>query len=375
VQDSGRSSPGLRVALVHDWLTGMRGGEKVLAELCELFPDATVHTLVRREQSVSKAIESHPIRTSLIQRLPFARTHYRYYLPLFPLAARLLSIEKPVDLVISSSHAAAKAIVPPPGALHICYCHAPMRYIWDDRGDYFKFGASRHARRLALAPFKGWLRRWDRRTAERVDMFVANSAHVRDRIRAIYGRDATVVHPPVDTEYFTPANGRRDGSGLVVSALVPYKRVDLAVHAFSTTNRVLRVVGTGTERSALERIAGPSVEFLASVSDERLRELYRTSGMLVFPGLEDFGIVPVEAQACGLPVVAFGEGGASETVLDGVTGVFFGEQSVSSLLEAIARRDELLFEPGDLRAHAERFGKARFRRQILDIVADVWDKR
>jgi glycosyltransferase involved in cell wall biosynthesis len=349
----------------------MRGGEKVLAELCAMFPEATVYTLVRREHTVSEVIETHPVRTSIIQKMPFAGTHYRYYLPLFPLAARLLTIDRPVDLVISSSHAAAKAIVPPPGAIHICYCHSPMRYIWDDRGDYFKFGVTRHVRRLALAPFKSWLRRWDQRTAARVDAFVANSSYVRDRIREIYGRDAAVIYPPVDTEYFTVADGPRDGSALVVSALVPYKRVDLAIRAFTETNRALRVVGSGTERRALERLAGSSIEFLGSVSNVRLRELYRSAGMLIFPGREDFGIVPVEAQACGLPVVAFGEGGARETVRDGETGVFFTEQSVPSLLDAIARRGEQTFETTALRANAERFGAPRFRDEFFALVSDV----
>jgi glycosyltransferase involved in cell wall biosynthesis len=359
------------VVLVHDWLAGMRGGEKVLAELCALFPEAPVYTLVRREGSVAAAIEAHPIRTSFLQRLPFARSHYRYYLPLFPLAARALRIEDPADVVVSSSHAAAKAVVPPPGALHVCYCHSPMRYVWDERGDYFKFGGSRHARRLGLAPFGAWLRRWDRRASERVDLFVANSEYVKGRVRAAYGRHAVVVYPPVDTEFFTPASAERDDSGLVVSALVPYKRVDLAVRAFSRAGRRLRVVGTGTERRALERAAGPTVEFLGAVTDVRLRELYRTAGALVFPGREDFGIVPVEAQACGLPVVALGEGGALETVRDGATGVHFFEQSEDALLDALARLDATELDPAALRANAERFGAERFRRDMLDVVESV----
>jgi glycosyltransferase involved in cell wall biosynthesis len=349
----------------------MRGGEKVLAELCALFPDAPVYTLVHREGSVSEALEARHVRTSLLQTLPLARTHYRYYLPLFPLAARLLRIEPPVDLVLSSSHAAAKAVRPPPGALHICYCHAPMRYVWDDRGDYFKFGPARHARRLALAPLRGWLRQWDIRSARRVDAFVANSAYVRGRIRDAYGVDARVVHPPVDTDFFTPGGETRDDSGLVVSALVPYKRVDLAVRAFTALKRRLRVVGTGPERRALERIAGPTIEFLGAVTDTELRSHYRSAGVLVFAGREDFGIVPVEAQACGLPVVAFGEGGALETVVDGKTGVLFDRQTESALIGALERTSVVPFDRATLRSNAERFGAARFRAEVLDVVREV----
>lgn len=368
----------MRVALVHDWLTGMRGGEKVLAELCAMFPDAPVYTLVHREGTTPRISEGRRVVTSAIQRAPFGRTHHRYYLPLFPLAVRGLKIAGPVDVVISSSHAVAKAVGVPASARHVCYCHSPMRYIWDERGDYFSFGRSRYLRRLALAPWRGMLRRWDRATAANVDTFVANSEYVRGRIREIYDRDAVVVHPPVDTDFFTPGDSERDDAALVVSALVPYKRVDLAVRAFSRAGRRLRVVGSGTERRALERIAGPSVEFLGAVLDERLRELYRTSRMLVFPGREDFGMVPVEAQACGLPVVALAEGGALETVVDGETGVLFAEQTVDGLLAAVERADSLAFDSDALRRNAERFSRSRFRHQfqkVLEIRVDSRDPR
>jgi glycosyltransferase involved in cell wall biosynthesis len=363
----------MRVALVHDWLTGMRGGEKVLAELCALFPRADVYTLVHREGATPPIEDGRRVVTSALQRMPFGRTHHRYYLPLFPLAARSLRVEGPLDLVISSSHAAAKAVRVPPGARHVCYCHSPMRYVWDERGDYFSFGRARLARRAALAPWRAALRRWDRRTAEGVDLFVANSEHVRARILAAYGRDAVVVHPPVDTDFFTPpdAGAARDDAALVVSALVPYKRVDLAVRAFSGSGRRLLVAGGGTERRALERVAGPGVELLGRVSDERLRELYRASRVLVFPGREDFGIVPVEAQACGLPVVAFGEGGALETVVDGRTGVLFREQTAAALLDAVARAEATVFDPEALRASALRFSRERFRREILAVLNEA----
>lgn len=358
----------MRVALTHDWLTGMRGGEKVLAELCAIFPEATVYTLVHREGATPAISEGRRVVASPLQRLPMARTHHRYYLPLFPLAARGIRIEGPVDLVVSSSHAAAKAVRIPAGARHVCYCHSPMRYVWDERGDYFSFGRARHIRRAAIAPWREMLRRWDRATAENVDLFVANSEHVRSRIAAVYGRDAVVVHPPVDTDFYTPSDDARGDAALVVSALVPYKRVDLAVRAFTSAGRRLVVAGAGTERRSLERIAGPTVEFLGPVSDERLRALYRTSRVLLFPGREDFGIVPVEAQACGLPVVALGEGGALETVVDGRTGVLFHEQTVDALVDAVARAEATRFEPEELRTNALRFSRERFRREFLNAI-------
>jgi glycosyltransferase involved in cell wall biosynthesis len=360
----------MRVALVHDWLTGMRGGEKVLAELCALYPGAPVYTLVRRPGATPPIEDGRAIVTSFLQRMPFGSSRYRYFLPLFPAAARMLRVEGPLDVMISSSHAAAKAVRAPAGARHICYCHSPMRYLWDDRGEYFAFGRSRLARRAALTPLRASLRRWDRAAVARVDLFVANSAYVRERIRELYDRDAAVVYPPVDTEFFTPGDGAREETALVVSALVPYKRVDLAVRAFTRARRRLQVVGTGTERRALERVAGPTVELLGPVDDVRLRELYRSSSMLVFPGREDFGIVPVEAQACGLPVVAFGEGGALETVVEGVTGVFFAEQTEAALLDAVERAERARFDPRALVANAARFSRERFRREFEAVVAE-----
>jgi glycosyltransferase involved in cell wall biosynthesis len=349
----------------------MRGGERVLAELCALFPDAPVYTLVYREGSVPAIAEGRRVVASALQRMPLARTHYRYYLPLFPAAARAVRIDGPLDLVISSSHAAAKAVRVPPGARHLCYCHTPMRYIWGERGDYFSYGAARFVRRAALAPWLAGLRAWDRASAARVDAFVANSENVRERIHEVYGRDARVVYPPVSVDFFTPSGEARSDSALVVSALVPYKRVDLAVRAFARSGRLLRVVGTGTERRALERAAGPSVEFLGVVSDERLRELYRESRMLLFPGADDFGMVPVEAQSCGLPVVAYAKGGALETVVDGETGVLFEEHTPEAVAEAAERCERTAFDAAVLRANAERFSRDRFRREMLAAVDDV----
>ena len=365
----------MRVALVHDWLTGMRGGEHVLAELCGMFPDATVYTLVHAPGAVPPIESAHAIVPSLLDRLPFGRSHYRLYLPAFPALARTLAIDPTVDLVISSSHAAAMSVRAPDGAVHVCYCHSPMRYIWGDADDYFAFGPFRTVRSAALRAVRPYLRRWDLRSSERVDRFLANSEFVAERIRHIYGRDATVVYPPVDTDFYTPAAGERSAEALVVSALVPHKRVDLAVRAYSERGWPLAIVGEGIERRALERIAGPTCRFLGRISRERLRELYRTADLLVVPGREDFGIAIVEAQACGLPVVALAEGGACETVVQDATGQLFHERSTDAVTAAVVRARSASYAPAVIRSNAERFAAHRFRAHVRDVVAEAMAAR
>jgi lipopolysaccharide/colanic/teichoic acid biosynthesis glycosyltransferase/glycosyltransferase involved in cell wall biosynthesis len=363
----------MRVALVHDWLTGMRGGERVLAELCRLFPGATLFTLLHRRGSVDPLIEARPIRTSFLGALPSIERHYRYWLPLYPLAAWSLDLEG-FDLVLSSSHAAAKAVRTPAGSLHVCYCHTPMRYIWDAQPDYFGYGDRLGARRTALRLATGPLRAWDRRSAGRVDHFIANSEHVRRRIAACYGRAAEVIYPPVATDFFTPVPGAPPEPAdfyLVVSALVPAKRLDLAIDAFGHSGRPLVVAGSGPDAAALRRRARPNVRFLGFVPDEELRRLYRSCRALVLPGREDFGITAVEAQACGRPVIAHAAGGALESVLDGETGILFEGQTTADLEAAVARLESTRFDPALLRAHAERFGAARFRAEIEAAIGRV----
>lgn len=357
----------MRVALVHDWLTGMRGGEKVLEAIIELFPDATLYTLVHVPGATSARIESVPIRTAFTQRLPGVFRHYRWYLPLFPLAVESFRFEG-FDLVLSSSHCAAKGARPPDGVPHICYCHTPMRYVWDRFEDYFGNGPSA---RLLYGPMAHLLRRWDRRSSKRVDHFVANSAYVAERIRRYYGRDVgAVIPPPVDTDFFTPAKGgESDGDYfLVVSALVPYKRVDLVLEAFRNRPEPLVVAGSGPSRAMLERLAGPNVRFRGFVADDELRELYRGCRAVLLPGVEDFGIVPLEAQACGKPVVALGEGGAVETVLDGETGVLFPDTSVGALSDAIDKVSSLRLNKSFVRDWACRFSRDRFKGQLLAFI-------
>jgi len=367
-----------RVALVHDWLTGMRGGERCLEVFCELFPDAPLYTLLHVPGSVSAPIERRRIVTSFVQRLPRAASQYRRYLPLFPAAVGGFDLSG-YDLVISLSHCVAKAVRRPPGALHLSYCFSPMRYLWDLYDDYFGARAGLLVRSL-MPPVAAALRAWDRRT-DGVDAFVAISHHIADRIRRVYGRSADVIHPPVDVARFSPA-ARVEDFYLVVSALVPYKRVDLAVAAATRLGRRLLVVGTGPEARRLAAAAGPTVEFLGGRSDAEVAQLYARCRAVLFPAVEDFGIVPLEAAAAGRPTLALAQGGALETMvgLDAgapPTAVFFREPTVDALAGAIATFEAAAhrFEPKALRAHAAQFDRPRFAQRIRDWVDDRWAAR
>jgi glycosyltransferase involved in cell wall biosynthesis len=364
---------GLRLALVHDWLTGMRGGEKCLEVLCQAFPDATLHTLIHRRGSVSPAIEALAIRTSPLQRVPGVFRHYRRLLPLMPLAARSW---KPgaVDLVVSLSHCAAKAVRVPSGVPHVCYCFTPMRYAWQGRDAYLDGWADRPLRRALANQMLDRLRRWDRTTASRVTHFVAISETVRSRIAEYYGRESRVIPPPVDTSFYTPQAAvlPREDFYLCVGALVPYKRVEHAVTACSLSGRKLVVIGEGPQRSHLQRVAGPLVQFLGWQPDTVIRDHYRRCRALLFPGEEDFGIVPVEALACGAPVIALGQGGAAETV-DAAVGRTYDAPNAEALLEAIEEW-EAAGCPADSRVarqRAEAYALPAFRDRLLGYLAEV----
>jgi glycosyltransferase involved in cell wall biosynthesis len=365
------------VALVHDWLTGMRGGERCLEVFCELFPDAPLFTLLHVPGSVSPTIENRRIVTSFIQRLPAAASQYRRYLPVFPAAVRRFDL-RGHDLVLSLSHCAAKAVRTPPGALHLSYCFTPMRYVWDLYDDYFGARAGL-ATRWLMPPVAAGLRRWDRRT-DGVHEFVAISRHIADRIRRVYGRAADVIHPPVDVERFRVADAI-DDYYLVVSALAPYKRVDLAIGAANRLGRRLLIVGTGPEEARLRALAGPTVEFLGWRHDRDVAALYARCRALLFPAVEDFGITPLEAAAAGRPTVALARGGALETMVglgadEPPTAVFFREQTAEALVEAIRTFEaaEPLFEPKALRSRAELFDRPVFRQRLLAYVEARWQE-
>lgn len=353
----------MKTAVIHDWLTGMRGGEKVLESVLGLLPDADLFTLVYDPASVSETIRSRRIITSWLDRLPGARRHYRYLLPLFPQAVESFDLRS-YDLVVSISHAVAKG-VNPRGARHICYCETPIRYVWDFTGDYFRVGRGGWWKRLALESQRGRLRAWDIRSSSRVTEFLANSQHVAERIEKCYGRTARVIYPPVDTDFFTPTpNPKPPSPFLVVSALEPYKRVDLAIAAFARLGFPLLIAGRGTLEHELRAMAPANVKFLGWVSNDELRHLYRSCRALIFPGQEDFGIVPVEAQACGRPVVAYGKGGALETVLDGRTGVFFSDPTAEGLADAVNRLGSCEFDPAVARRNSLRFSRDRFETEM-----------
>jgi glycosyltransferase involved in cell wall biosynthesis len=365
----------MRVAIVHDWLITTRGGEKCLESFCTLFPSADLYTLVYAPDRVSSLIKSMKICVSRLNDVPSIERIYRYCLPLFPRVIESFDL-RDYDLILSSSHCVAKGVFPH-RALHISYVHAPMRYVWDMHDVYFGRDASMVAR-VGMSACRRYLQRWDVAASQRVDCFLANSRNVAAKIQKLYGRQATVIHPPVDLERFYLSTGP-EPYYLIVSALVPYKRIDIAIRAFNEMRLPLKIVGEGPLRSRLERSAGPNIEFLGWVDDARLAGLYGSCQALVFPGEEDFGIVPLEAQACGRPVIAYGKGGVLETVIPlkasaendaAPNGVFFLEQTAEDLIKALElyQKMQSLFEPGKIREHAAQFSAQRFREQVHEYV-------
>ncbi len=352
-----------RIALAHDWLVGLRGGELVLDRLARLYGPTDVYTLVRDGRPITDAIASCRVLTSPLQRFPGAAGRWRrQYLPLMPWAVGRLRVAA-CDLLISTSSAVMKSIRPPPGTPHLCYCHSPARYIWSQR-DAYASGSGGRLRSMGLRAVGRAFQRWDRASADRVTRFLANSSHTAGAIRRCYGREAHVVHPPVRTEFF--ARDERVGRErwlLVVAALEPYKRTDLVIEAANRTGTHVKIAGDGTQLRALRAAAGPTVEMLGRVDDPTLRDLYRRARALLFVQVEDFGLTAVEAQATGCPVVALAAGGALETVTPS-TGVLFSEQDAESLIEAVAALDRMSIDPAACRRNAERFSPETFDRKI-----------
>jgi len=367
-----RSLDSLRVALVHDWLTGMRGGEKCLEVLCEMFPKAPIYTLVHWKGSLSPTIESHPIHESWIAKLPLGRSRYRWHIASYPKAIESFDLSG-YDLVVSISHCAAKGVITRADTLHVCYCNSPVRYFWDLASEYFAPHRSGWLVRRVGSAIAYWFRLWDRVSADRVDLFIGNSFNIRDRIRKHYRRPALVVYPPVDTEFFTPGSEptAEDAPFLTVSALVPYKGVDLTIRAANRLGAKLRVIGSGPDLKRLRSLAGPTVRFEEWVSMEALREAYRGCRALVQAHEEDFGIAPLEALACGRPAVALAKGGALETVTPD-TGILYREPTEEALAEAMREVTRRRFDPVVLRRQALTFGRERYRTEMTALLETAY---
>lgn len=380
-----RTLPHLRVAIIHYWLTGMRGREKVVEALCRIFPQADIYTHVVRPEALSETITSHPIHTTFIQKLPGSVRHYQKYLPLMPLALEQLDL-RGYDLVISSESGPAKGVITRADTPHICYCHSPMRYLWDFYQDYLESAGA--VTRLLMRPLFHRLRLWDYASAQRVDHVIANSRTVARRVKRWWGKEAAVIHPPVDISRFSsphmaglqsvPGTPEPGSYYLCLSELVSYKRVDLAVEACTRTGRRLVVAGDGPERKRLKSIAGPTVSFVGRVDNAALPALYAGCKAFLFPGEEDFGITPLEAMAAGRPVIAYGRGGVLDSVADGETGIFFERQTADALTEALDAYEastEQTWVHDKLKRHAESFSEEIFRKKMIAFIADVLENK
>jgi len=355
----------LRVAIAHEWLTTLGGSERVVETLLEEYPGAPVYTTFLSDRNLPESVFRWDIRTSFVQNLPFLHRISQKYIPLFPLAFESFDFTG-YDVVITSSSACSKGVLTGPETLNICYCYTPLRYAWQPHLDK-RLGDANPVMKACNDLVVHYLRLWDRLASDRVDHFIAISEHVAARIAKFYRREATVIYPPVDVERFPVVKCPREYF-LVVSRLVPYKRVELAVRAFTRLGLPLKVVGDGPERERLEEIAGPTVEFLGFVPENDLPRLISGCLALVFPGEEDFGIVPVEAMAAGRPVIGLARGGLLESAIDGKTAVMFPEATVESLIDAVARFRPRDFNPAKLSKHAARFSKERFRKEFSQFV-------
>ncbi len=356
-----------RVAIIHYWLVTMRGGERVLERLLELFPQADIFTHVYDPAAMSATIRARTVRTSFIQKLPGAKKHYQSYLPLMPMALEQLDL-RGYDLVISSESGPAKGVIPAPNALHLCYVHSPMRYLWDHYHNYREEAG--WLKRAVMPMLCHGLRQWDTSSAARIDRVLANSSFIRERVAKAWRREAEVVHPPVDPALFTPSSEIEPGY-LWVGQLVPYKRADLAINAFNALGLPLTVVGDGPQAAMLRKRAGPAIRMIPRLSFDELRRAYARCRALVFTAEEDFGIVPVEVMASGRPVVAYGRGGALDSVVEGRTGLFFGEQTTDALIAAIQQLERWLpqFDPAEAAARARDFAPERFDAGVLEALA------
>lgn len=359
----------MRVALIHDWLNGMRGGERCLEALCEAYPEAHLYSLFHEKGKLSPVLEAMPIHTSFVQKLPLVFKKYRHYLPLFPVAIEQFDL-RAYDLVVSLNHCVANGVITRPQTCHIGYTFTPMRYAWDLYPEYFGGGRLRGSARYLIPAFMNYLRMWDVTASKRVDYFVAISQHVQKRIEKHYRRSAEVIYPPVDTEFYTPAPEIPPGEFfLMVSAFAPYKKIEIAIEAFNRLNLPLKIIGQGQDEKQLRTLATPRIEFLGALSDEEVRDHYRLCRALIFPGEEDFGIVPLEAQACGKPVIAYAKGGILETTRERETALWFFEQTPAALIAAVQAFETHAFTAPTIRDHACHFAKKRFQQAMQAYIA------
>ncbi|NOU92954.1 glycosyltransferase [Paenibacillus sp. LMG 31456] len=362
----------MKVALVHDYLNQYGGAERVLECFMDMFPEAPVYTLISDLSKMPERFRHTDIKNSFVQKIPSSNKHYKKMLGLFPLAVEQFDLRE-YDLVLSSSSAFAKGIITNPSQLHICYCHTPMRYVWDLYHQYMD-EIKNPIFKKALPFILHRIRNWDQLSSQRVDHFISNSHNVSRRIKKYYNRESTVIHPPVSIDRFHPSNANEDYF-LIVSRLIPYKRIDLVIEVFNKLKLPLVIIGDGYDRDRLKKMAGPTVKMLGYQSDEIISEYYAKCKAFILAGEEDFGITPLEAQANGKPVIAFGKGGAKETVIDGQTGLFFSEHSVTSLTEALVRFNNSTFDSQTIKEHANRFNETRFKQEMLDFINAAINKK
>jgi len=364
----------MKKALIHDWFSVYAGAEKCIESFTNIWDDFEVYSLIDflNEKDRELILKGKSVETSFIQKMPKAQTKYRNYLPLFPLAVEQFDLSK-YDVILSSSHAVAKGVLTHSNQLHISYVHTPIRYAWDLYHQYLKESGLDKGFKGALAKyFLHKIRMWDLSTVNRVDHYIANSHYIARRIKKVYGKEATVIYPPVDVNKFFLGTGKEEFY-FTVSRMVPYKKIDLIVEAFSKTNKKLIVGGTGPDMQKIKALAGSNVEFLGFVDDDKLLSYMQRAKGFVFAAEEDFGIVPVEAQACGTPVICLGKGGTKETVIDSVTGVHFQEQTIDDLLEALKRFEIIDFDEEKIREHALKFSKERFEKEIEEFVNEKYE--
>ncbi len=361
----------IKAAIVHDWLTNYGGAERVVEEFCRIFPDAPVFTTVYNKKNMGNIFPEEKVITSFMQKIPGAVNHYTKMLSLMPKAFESFDLSG-YDLVLSSSSSCAKGVLTNADTVHLSYVHTPMRYAWDLYHEYLN--SSGLLTRTAMKRLLPKIWQWDALSALRVDYFMANSTTTRKRIKKIYRRDSKVIYPPVNTDFFTPSGDKPDDFYLVLSRFVPYKRIDLAIKACSKLGRKLIVIGDGSEKEKLKSIAGPTVKFTGRLDDNETLDYYRRCRAFLFPGYEDFGITPVEAMACGRPVIAYGRGGATDTVIDGETGTLFAEQTEESLSGAIKKFENMDFDSSAIREHAGKFSAERFRKEIINTIDETIEK-